>query len=177
MNFPIETGRLLIRPIALTDEAGMFQMDADAMVHKYLGNNPVTTIEQIRENIKMIQKQYDDFGIGRWAVIEKETNTFVGWTGFKYIKETVNGHVHYYDFGYRYAQNYWGKGYATEAGAAALKYGLAFLKLSPVYAMTDINNTGSRKVLEKLGFTYVETFPYESATLAYNGPTTWYKLK
>jgi len=112
-------------------------------------------------------------------VAEKDTNDFVGWMGFKYMEGPVNKHTNYYDFGYRLARRFWGKGYATESSKAALDYGLETLQLKGIYAMTDINNLASRNVLEKVGFNYIETFGYDAAEPIWRErgqPTTWYKL-
>ena len=83
-----ETERLILREILDTDEDAFFEMDADPEVHRYLGNNPVKTKEEIKAAIKFIRQQYIDNGIGRWALIEKSTGEFVGWGGMKLIKET-----------------------------------------------------------------------------------------
>ncbi|MCD6012927.1 MAG: GCN5-related N-acetyltransferase [Flavipsychrobacter sp.] len=178
MNIRIETDRLVIRPLEMTDETSMFEMDSDPGVHRYLGNHFYTRIEQSRDNIAFIHQQYRENGIGRWAVEEKTTGNFVGWVGFKLIQETINEHVNFIDFGYRLMQKHWNKGYASEAGRAALDYGLNVLGYKDIYAMTDIDNGASRRVLEKLGFHLVEIFPYNGALnwREVNAPTTWYKL-
>ncbi len=162
-----------------TDEKGMFLMDTNAAVHKYLGNHPLKTLEEVRKVIQFVRQQYTDLGIGRWAVLEKETNEFVGWTGFKYMQDMVNKHVDHYDFGYRLRQEFWGKGYATESALAALKYGITTLRLKDIYAMTDIDNLASRHVLEKIGFTLVEIFKYDAEPTwrEPDAPTTWYEYK
>lgn len=74
---------------------------SDPEVHKYLGNNPYTTLEQSRGTIAFVQRQYAEHGIGRWAVIEKSTGSFVGWSGLKFLTEPVNNHCNIYDVGYR----------------------------------------------------------------------------
>ncbi len=79
MNIHIETERLIIRPLAPADDEAMFDMDSDPEVHKYLGNNPILSIEAEREVIAYVMRQYEDRGIGRWAVEEKATGHFVGW--------------------------------------------------------------------------------------------------
>jgi len=153
-------------------------MDSDPEVHKYLGNKPFEKMEQSREMIAFIQQQYKDFGIARWGVVEKATGDFVGWTGFKFMKGPINGHSGYYDFGYRLARRFWGKGYATEAGKASLHYGINTLHLKDIYCMTDVNNAASRRILEKLGMAYVDTFYWaaEPAWRKEGEPTTWYEL-
>ena len=177
MEILIETERLYIRPLSLADLDGMFEMDSDPVVHKFLGNKPFTSVGQSRETIEYVMSQYRDYGIGRWAVLEKETNDFVGWTGHKFIEGPVNGHTNYYDYGYRLTRKHWGKGYATESGRASLHYGIDQLGFKDIYAMTDINNGASRHILEKLGFRYIEDFAYD-ARHDWREPgqlTTWYK--
>jgi ribosomal-protein-alanine N-acetyltransferase len=177
MSIQIETPRLYIREILPSDAEGMFRMDSDKEVHRYLGNNPVTDIQQTREVIAFVRSQYEQYGIGRWAVIKKDTDEFIGWTGFKFYDTPINKHTDFYDFGYRFASAFWRQGYATESGMAALKYGIDVLGFRKIYGMTAPDNIGSRKTLEKLGFHYVETFNYDAVpSLWENDPTTWYKL-
>lgn len=171
MNMHIETARLILRDLLPTDVEGMYRMDADPDVHKYLGNNPVTSKEQIIDIIAFIRQQYIDHGIGRWAIIDKESNDFVGWAGLKYITEETNGHKHYYDLGYRLAKRYWGQGIATEAALATLAYAFDILGLNVVYAMADCENIGSNKILKKIGFTCVEVFEDDGT------PCNWYKIE
>jgi len=174
----LETPRLLIREIETSDESAMFEMDSDPEVHKYLGNKPYTSIEESRKNIAFIQQQYKENGIGRWAVELKDTGEFIGWTGFKLMRETVNGHTGHYDFGYRHVRKHWWQGYAYKAAKASLDYGIEVLGLSDIYAMTDIDNAGSRHILEKLGFKFVEIFPYDGTPFWRDGlPVTWYRLE
>ena len=174
----IETERLYIRKLEEKDAEGMFVMDSDPEVHKYVGGNPAQNIQHIRDVIQNIHNQYIDNGIGRCAVIEKSSDEFAGWSGFKFMKGPVNKHSDFYDFGYRLAKKFWGKGYATESGIAALQYGIETLQLNDIYAMTDIDNKASRRVLEKLGFKYIETFNYDSDPnwRTEGEPTTWYEL-
>jgi len=177
MDVLIETERLVIRPLLLSDCQGMFEMDSDPEVHKYVGNEPVKTLERSREVIEMVRQQYESFGIGRWAVIEKATNDFAGWTGFKYMAGPINKHSNFYDFGYRLARRFWGIGYATEAGKEALDYGVRAYDFKDIYAMTDIDNAASRRVLDKLGFNHIETFDYDAEPnwRTAGQPTTWYR--
>ena len=81
MKTSIETERLLLRELLPTDDAGMFELDSNPEVHIYLGNKPVKSIEESREAIANIRQQYLENGIGRWAVILKETGEFIGWFG------------------------------------------------------------------------------------------------
>jgi len=116
----IETDRLILRELTADDASGMFEMDSNPEVHRYLGNKPVTSIEQSIRDIEFVRRQYRENGIGRWAVILKSTGQFIGWSGLKLITEPVNGQTNYYDVGYRFIKKHWGNGYATESAKTAI---------------------------------------------------------
>ncbi|TDO71573.1 RimJ/RimL family protein N-acetyltransferase [Flavobacterium chryseum] len=171
MKKSIETERLILRELLLSDADGMFELDSNPNVHIFLGKKPVRTIEESVEQIKNIQQQYEDFGIGRWAVILKETNEFLGWSGIKFITNEINKHKDFYEIGYRFIEKHWGKGYASEAAIDFVDYAFTEMKVDKLYAYADEGNENSRKVLEKLGFHYVNSFEYE------NELEVWYELK
>ncbi len=170
MKFNIETERLILRDILLTDKQAWFEMDSHADVHRYLGNNPIKSIAEVPAIIEMVQQQYLDNGIGRWATIEKSTGKFMGWSGLKLIKEYENGHINYYDVGYRLHPDFWGKGYATEACNAALEYGFTHLKLKEIIGTVNEKNEASKRVLSKCGLTFVEKFLWRDI------PCDWMKI-
>lgn len=171
MKIIIETERLYFREISENDEAAIFELDSDSEVHQYLGQHPITSVEDAKYSIKLIRQQYLDHGIGRFAIIEKGTNNFLGWGGFKFITEPTNGHQFYYDLGYRFIKKHWGKGYATESSKAAVYYAFNHLKLPAIFAITDERNLQSQKVLVKCGLV-------KNGVFDYNGiPHYWYELK
>jgi ribosomal-protein-alanine N-acetyltransferase len=165
-----KTSRFILREIILSDVDGLFELDSDAEVHKYLGNEPVRNKEQIEEVILFIRNQYIVNGIGRWAIVEKNTNNFVGWTGLKLVTELVNKHQNFYDLGYRIIKKYWGQGIATETARAVLDYGFKNLNVDKIYSIVHSENEGSKNVLHKLGFVYQESFDFD------NEETYWLKL-
>ena len=158
MRIFVETERLILREILPTDVDGLFQLDSDPMVHRYLYAKPIENKEQVTAMINFIRQQYVDNGIGRWAIIDKESNNFIGWTGLKFVRELTNNHINYYDLGYRLNQKYWGHGFATESAIASLKYGFEKLNLNQIYAMADCENLKSNNVLTKAGLKFIETF-------------------
>ena len=153
MQIHIETERLLLRELEEGDVNGMFELDADEEVHRYLGNTPIRTLEEAKNNIDFIRMQYRENGIGRWAVIEKNTGLFLGWSGFKLITEPINGKVNYFDLGYRFIKRAWGQGYATETSLASLRYGFSQLKQTSIYGMADVEHAASNRILQKIGMT------------------------
>lgn len=171
MRKPIETERLILREVISADAEGMFELDSNPNVHLFVGKKPVTTIEESIAYIENLQQQYKTFGTGRWAVVLKETNEFLGWSGIKFITDEINNHKDFYEIGYRFIEKHWGKGYSTEAGKAFVDYAFNEMKVEALYAYADEGNKNSRKVLEKLGFRYVNSFDYEDER------EVWYEYK
>ncbi|HEX8545709.1 MAG TPA: GNAT family N-acetyltransferase [Cytophagaceae bacterium] len=171
MKIFAETDRFILREILATDIDGMFELDSDPEVHRYLGCKPVTERDQIVATINFIRQQYTDNGIGRWAIIDKGTDDFIGWAGLKFVSDLTNNHKDFYDLGYRLRKKYWGQGIATETATASLDYAFSKLNVPKVYAMADCRNDGSNKVLQKVGLKFIETFDLDE--IRFN----WYKIE
>ena len=157
--FSLETERCILRPFKKSDVKDLFEMDSDPLVHKYLGNNPLSQVDQASNYIDSILEQYVKFGLGRLAVIEKSTNEFLGWSGLKY-EENVRSYA-YYDIGYRFKVSAWGKGIATETATAAFEHGFKQLKINKICGGAAVDNIGSNKILSNLGMTSTEQFLFD----------------
>ena len=151
MKIYAETDRIIMREIVMEDAAAMFEMDSDPEVHRYLNKTPIQSIEEAICSINYIRQQYIDYGIGRWAIIDKKTDRFAGWGGLKFRTDEVNGHTNFHDVGYRLLRTFWGQGFATESAKTTLKYAFEELDLPAVYALADIDNKASIHVLLKSG--------------------------
>lgn len=169
MKIFAETQRFLLREIVESDLQDMYELDSDPEVHKYLGGKPVAKMEESEKIISYIRQQYKEYGIGRWAVINKGTGEFAGWSGLKYETE-LRENFNYYDLGYRLKPEFWGKGIATETSLKALEYAWDTLNLKEIYAAADVENIGSNKVLKKVGMQFVDTFTYKEILL------NWYRI-
>jgi RimJ/RimL family protein N-acetyltransferase len=160
MKLTIETKRLLLRPLEVSDAEAMFAMDSNPNVHQYLWQKPTQTIEETLKTIENVQAQYVKNNIGRFATILKESGAFIGWTGIKYIDDHIeNGNTNFYDYGYRLNENYWNKGFATEASLAWLDYGFTHMKIEKMNAYTHHDNGASNHILKKIGMSFIESYP------------------
>ena len=171
---PFETARLRFRPMVEGDAAGMFALDSDPAVHRYLGGiggRMVTHLAESAETIAFIQAQYRANGIGRWAVVLRATDEFVGWAGLKLVAGPVNGQRNFYDLGYRLLPRFWGQGYGYEAAHAWLNYGFGSINLERICAYADAENAASRRILEKIGLRQGNAFD-ENGT-----PCVWYETR
>ena len=171
MNLILETDRLLLRPLDFSDAEGMFRLDSNANVHKYLGNNPVKSIEESNQDIENIRNQYLQNGIGRFAVILKDTHEFIGWCGIKFITEPENNHVNFYEIGYRLMEEHWEKGYGYESAKAWLDYGFEKMNIKTIYASAHANNVRSNRILRKIGMLQTEQYYYENLLC------NWYEME
>ncbi|AUC74860.1 GNAT family N-acetyltransferase [Olleya sp. Bg11-27] len=174
MSIYIETERLLLREFEVQDVDGLFTLDSNPLVHKYLGNKPVTNKAQCLGYITTCKQKYKAHGICRLAVIEKQSGDFIGWSGLRLIDDyTFNNRTNFYDVGYRFIPKYWNKGYATESGKAAVNYGFETLKLDTIFGLTEIKNEASHNALLKIGLDYIEDFYYPEEAVQLR----WYAIK
>ena len=150
MKIILQSERLLFREFTTDDAQLIYTLNSDPEVIKYVHEEPITDLNTALSNItNRILPQYTQYGYGRWAVYLKNTNEFIGWCGLKYRPERKET-----DLGYRFLRSTWGKGYATEAATASLKYGFEELQLLSISAMVHIENLASLKVLEKCGMQF-----------------------
>jgi len=173
MKVYIETERLILRDLRYEDLDGIYELDSNPLVHKYLGNNPITSKKEAKNIIQFVQLQYKDRGIGRFATIEKSSGRFIGWTGLKLNKgeqEALNDKQDFYDIGYRLIPEFWGKGYATEASLSSLEYGFFSLNINRVCGAAEVANLASNSILIKIGLKFKNEFNYNSV------PCNWYEL-
>jgi RimJ/RimL family protein N-acetyltransferase len=158
----LETPRLILRPHTEADAADFVTLNCDEVVVRYTGDVAIhTEVEALHIFRNIIFPQYEKNDMGRLAVILKSTGEYLGWCGLKFLEEDNE-----VDIGYRLMQKHWGKGYATEAAEACIKEGFEYYKLSEIVATVVPENTGSVKVIEKIGLHFLkEEIGFEDSTL------------
>jgi ribosomal-protein-alanine N-acetyltransferase len=150
----IETNRLVLRELDINDSENFFNLNSDPEVLKYTGDLPFSSIFDA-EKFLINYSDYRKNEFGRWAVILKETESFIGWSGLKLNEENL------VDIGFRFFKKEWGKGYATESARAVLDYGFNTLKLNEIIGRASKNNISSIRVLEKLNMTFWKQDSFE----------------
>lgn len=169
MNLVLETERLILRPLELSDADDFFEMNDNPNVNRYL-RNPIKTKTDAETYIQKIINEYQKNGIGRFAAVLKETNKLIGFSGLKLRATEENNYSNVYDLGYRFAEAHWNKGFATEAAKEWLDYGFNKMGLLTIHACAVSDNIGSNKVIRKLGFEF--TNEYLVNDIMHN----WYRL-
>lgn len=148
----IESERIYYRAFTTNDAKLIFELDSNPLVHRYLGNKPLKTMVEAQSVIDLLLDQYENHGIGRWAMIDKATGSFIGWNGLKFVTEEINGRSNYYDLGYRLLPEFWGKGFATEGARTWLNYAKDELQLKELFAAAHVDNIASNRIIQNLGF-------------------------
>ena len=143
----LETERLILRTWTYADAERLFEICSDAETMLHIGDRkPYETIEIAREFLNWAIPYQLKNGFCRWAVVEKTSGEIVGSCGFaRLATEEV-------EFGYLFARESWGKGFATEAASACLKHGYEKIGLTGIIALTDLDHEKSQNVLRKIGF-------------------------
>jgi len=144
----LETERLSLRPFTLDDldELAVLLGDAEALV---LWGGPLDR-EGSRDWIERNLARYERDGFGRCAVVWRETRELIGDCGL--VSTEVEGRPEI-ELGWIVRRSHWGRGIATEAGAAWRDHAFDVLGLERIVSMISERNVASRRVAEKLGFT------------------------
>ncbi len=148
-NSILQTSRLYLRQFTIEDAPLIMQLNT-AKVLKYVDERLPNDIEDAKQIItNIILPQYELYQLGRFAVHVKEDNRFVGWCGLKFLQQDNE-----IDLGYRFMENQWGKGFATESALAILAWGFNERKLENIIGRAHIDNVASQNVLQKIGLLY-----------------------
>jgi RimJ/RimL family protein N-acetyltransferase len=147
----METARLLLRQWREEDCAPYAELNADAEVMKYF---PATlSAADSNSHMQRLSTAVAERGWGLWAIELKATNEFIGFTGLNIPFFTELPFYPCTEVGWRLAKKHWGKGYATEAAGASLKFAFESLNLDAVVAFTPVPNLASAAVMRRLGMT------------------------
>lgn len=151
----IETERTIMRKLTKEDAEDFYALNLDKEVLKFTGDQPFENLQTAIDFITNYD-QYEKYGVGRLAVIDKRTSIFLGWCGLKYCEDKNE-----YDIGFRFCKKYWNKGFATETAKKYLDFGFDEFKIEKIVGRAMKENFVSIKVLEKIGMTFKESFDFE----------------
>lgn len=146
----IETSRLRLRPLAEDDIADWSRLIyADPEVTRYLPGPDVTPLARTERLFKHFTDHWPAHGYGEWAVTDRETGAFLGQCGLNHIDE-----IDETELDYSLAKYAWGRGIATEAAGAAVRFAFETAGLTRLIGFVVPEHVASRRVLERLGFVY-----------------------
>ena len=149
----LETERLLIRPWAAGDREAFTAMASDReLMHYVHGGTPFSEAE-IDEFLGRQARQFAELQVCMGAMVEKERGAVVGVAGVQPLGTTGD-----LEIGWWLSSEVWGRGYATEAGGAAMRHVLETLQRPRVVAVIDPPNEASKRVVARLGMEFEATY-------------------
>lgn len=148
----VETERLAFRHFTLDDLPQLIEQRSDPEVNKYLGGPERQNAEALSTRIRFYMGCYGSHGFGMCPMIWKESGEVIGTAGLQPLENTDDIEV-----GYSIIRPFWGKGIATEAACGWMEFGFNNKGLDRIVGVTDLDNTASQHVLQKLGMTYEKT--------------------
>lgn len=145
----IATARLHLRAWRDDDREPFAALNADPAVMRYF---PATLSREASDrSIDTWQAEIERRGWGNWAVEIAQTGEFTGFVGLSVPRRAELPFMPCVEIGWRLASSYWGRGYATEAARAALRFGFETLDLAEIVSFTSVINRPSRAVMERIG--------------------------
>jgi ribosomal-protein-alanine N-acetyltransferase len=148
-RFPkLETPRLILREMRQEDASDLLHFLSDIDVIRYYDVQPMRKLVEVQAMIERHRLRYQRNEGVRWAMTLKETSQVIGSCGFFWEWSARRGETSYV-----LAKEYWGRGLMTEALQAMVNCAFKdWPQLNRLEAFVAEPNTGSRKVLHKLGF-------------------------
>jgi RimJ/RimL family protein N-acetyltransferase len=149
----LETPRLRLRDWRAADAEAAFVIDGDAEVVRFLCRAPVPDVDTegpfLAERIERNQL-WAPRGLGSWALVERATGDVVGNVLLKPLPPTSDE----IEVGWHLARRVWGRGYASEAARALLRYGFEELALDEILAVVAPANARSAAVARRIGMSW-----------------------
>ncbi|WP_267222469.1 GNAT family N-acetyltransferase [Dyella silvae] len=165
----LETERLRLREHRVEDHAERTAIWSDPEVTRYIGGRPQTA-EEVWRRFLQYMGLWTVLGFGYWAVEEKATGRYIGDIGFADFKREIEPSLMgMLEFGWVLAPHAHGKGYASEAVAAATAWADKHLSALTAVCIIDPQNLPSIRVAEKAGFKRWQETTY------HGGPTVVFR--
>jgi RimJ/RimL family protein N-acetyltransferase len=148
----IDTDRLIMRPHVRADFDESYAMWSDPEVIRYIGGQPFTR-EEVWARLLRYVGHWTLLGFGYWVVREKQSGVFVGEVGFadfqRQMEPSLDGTP---EAGWALSPAAHGRGYATEAVRAALRWADAQWPGADTACMIAPDNEPSLRVARKCGY-------------------------
>ena len=153
----LTTERLVLRPFGAGDAEAHARLYEDPEVTRWLGDGPWLGEVARARSTRSLERFMDGWakhGWGVWAVTERATGQVLGQCGLNHLRLGPPDAAPEVEVLYALERRAWGRGFASEAAAAALAHGFGVLALPRIVAVTRPDNRGSRAVLEKIGLAF-----------------------
>jgi len=141
----IDTERLRMRPLTTADIDALHTLCLDPDVARFLFDGERIPRSVIEDFVVTSDRSFAAHGYGLWCAEAGEPRNLVGFGGFWMFHDPPVCEL-FYGLG----PQHWGRGYATEMGRALMRFGFERIGMDVIRASTDVPNTKSVRVLERL---------------------------
>jgi RimJ/RimL family protein N-acetyltransferase len=145
----LRTLRLRLEPVQDSHFEGLRALHSDPAAMRFLGGPK--TDDEVRAWISAAQGHWARVGFNWWSVIEQGNEELLGAVSTQHIENDETKPI---EIGWRFRSEHWGKGYATEAGRAMLRFAFDEVGVREVYAVAKPENQASLRVMERLDMRY-----------------------
>jgi RimJ/RimL family protein N-acetyltransferase len=146
----LETERLVLWPLSGRDLAAMYQVFNDPAVRRYLFDDRPVSLDTARAVLRASARDFPERGVGLFGVRLRGSEDLVGLCGLRW--EEGLGEM---EIMYCLVPELWGRGLATEAARACLRFAFEEAGLERVMGGADEPNVASLRVIERLGMRFV----------------------
>jgi RimJ/RimL family protein N-acetyltransferase len=147
--FQLETERILIRPWGENERDTFVRITGNPEVTRFVHGGTPYSEQEITDFFARQVRQLAEHDVCMGALVEKASGYVVGIAGVQPLGTTGD-----LEIGWILAREAWGKGYATEAGRAAMDHVIGTLGRPRVVAIIDPPNAASKAVAARLGMKY-----------------------
>ncbi len=146
----LQTDRLILREMTQNDYSDLCEiLQNEKVMYAY---EHAFSDEEVKEWFDKKLARYKKYGFGLWATVLKENGKMIGNIGLTMQKF---GNEQVLEIGYLLNENYWHKGYATEAAIACKNFAFDIIGVDKVYSIIRQNNLSSQAVAKRNGMTIV----------------------
>lgn len=149
MIYPIlETDRLILRQLKITDAEDLFEYFSLDEVMEYYDLETFKTLEDAQNLIQHFNKEFEEGKGFRWALELESEKKVIGTCGYH------NWHKEHFkaELGYELNPKYWRRSFMKEAILPILVFGFEHMGLHRIEAFIDPANVSSEKLLRSLYF-------------------------
>jgi len=161
MHIVTQTPRLVIREFLAKERDSYLDHFNDEQVIQYIPKR--SREERINIFNKALAAYENSKSTGIWGIFDKSNGAFIG----SCLLRNFNDDAGTLELGYSLEQQYWSKGIGSEMASAMVSYGFSANGVHEIVAVTELENTGSMRVLEKAGLSRQDNFIRNGLELAF----------
>lgn len=148
----LDTNRLILRQVEESDIDDIHAYASDPMLTTHLTWDAHRTLQDTHAFIQFAFKQYEENGVGPWAIVWKEKNQVIGTIDLVWNKKHYSA-----ELAYAISREFWRQGLGTEAVKKIINFGFKEMELERIQARCVPDNIASYRLMETVGMTYEGT--------------------